>query len=159
MVTFALSFLAMIALAAYSRKLSVRLFVVGLLVTVIFVDAKQSQAQDVSIPFLRQSCFLPQGKEYRDSGQINPHVRGPSVHLRIRNPSWDVDAWICIYDKLCQAIRYQGRLAPSSDYRIQVCANGRRRASIVILEAYGRALVYDNIRTGTIKLPYRRSRR
>ena len=86
-------------LAAYSRKSSVRLFVIGLLVAVIFVDAKHSQAQDVSIRFLRQGCFLEQGSNYRSAGRINPVVRGPSASLRIRNPSWDLNAWICIYDK------------------------------------------------------------
>ena len=159
MVRFAISFLAIFVLAAYDCKLWVRLSAVGLLVVIIFVDAKPSQAQDVSIRFLRQGCFLEQGSDYRSPININPIVRGPSASLRVRNPSWDFDAWICIYDKLCQAIRYRGRLAPSSDLRITACANGRRRANIVILEAYGRALVYDNIRTGTIKLPYRRSRR
>ncbi len=158
MFIFPLPFLSMFELAAYSRKPSVRLFVICLLVAVIFIDAKHSQAQDVSIRFLRQGCFLEQGSSYRSAIQINPLVRGPSASLRIRNPSWDFNAWICIYDKICRVIRYQGQLAPGSDLSVKVCANASRRANIIILEAYGGALRYDNIRSGTIKLPYRRTR-
>ena len=149
----------MFVLAAYSRELWVKLSVVSLLVAVNFVDAKHSQAEDVSRLLLRQSCFLEQGSDYRNASRINPPVvHGPSASLRIRNPSWDFDAWICIYDKLCQVIRYRGQLARGKDISVKVCANARRRANIVVLEAYGRAFRYDNIRSGTIKLPYRRSR-
>ena len=158
MVGFVQSFHAMFILPACSCNLSVRLFVVGLLVTVILVDAKQSHAQELSISFLSQSCFLVDGIEYRRGAKLNPPVRGPSASLRIRNPSWDVDANICIFDNICQVIRYVGFLAPGSEIRVRACANGSRRANIVILEAYGAVLAYKNIRTGLIKLPYRRSR-
>ena len=69
MIRFSLSSLAMFELAAHSCKSFVGLFVVSLLVAVIFVDAKPSQAQDVSIRFLRQGCFLEQGSFYRNASQ------------------------------------------------------------------------------------------
>ena len=160
----ALSFLAMFALAAYSRRISlVRLFVVGLSVAVIFIDAKHGQAQDVSIPFLRETCFLMPWQKFRHDygvpGRESPRIRVPSVLVRIRNPSWDRDARICVYDNICQEIRYRGRLYANSAHRVKVCANRNRRASIIILEVYGRALLYNNVRTGTLILPIRHSRR
>ena len=159
---FALAFLAMFALAAYSRRISlVWQFVVGLSVAVIFIDAKHGQAQDVSIPFLRETCFLmPWQKFGHDYGVPgSPRIRGPSAVVRIRNPSWDRDERICVYDNICQAIRYRGPLYAKTAHRVEVCANRYRRASIIILEVYGRALLYNNVRTGTLILPLRLSRR
>lgn len=144
-----------------SRRRLARHCAMVLLMAVIFTGVGQGQAQDLSL--LREVCFLKPwqdfGHEYGELRRVNPRIRGLSVRLRFRNPSWHHHARICIYDSICRAIRYRGILSPGSDLRIEACANAGRRGSIIVLEAYGKALLYDNVPTGTINLPYRRSRR
>ena len=146
-----------------SRKSLVRLVVGGLLAAAVFIPTDQGHAQDVSISFLREICFLKPWQdylhEYGEPEREDSRPRGSSVRLRIQNPSWHYDARICVYDKICRVVRYRGLLRPGRNLRIEACANSRRRGSIIVLEAFGEALLYDNVSSGTINLPYDRSRR
>lgn len=139
------------------------LFAAVLLSAVTAIEARPAAAQELSLADLRDLCFFMPWEHYRrEPGKVlrvEPTVRGPSVRLRVRNQSWHDDATICVYDTICHVIRFRGRLLPGSHARFETCADRQRRGSIIILEAFGEALRYDNLRSGTLNLPGYRSRR